>query len=71
MAYTKENFKTKTAFKNALKAGEKIKVYQPGGLFPDPVFPGKCCIEGPHYPAPHSWYAEVTLDDEGSVIKIK
>lgn len=56
MAYTVRNFKTKKALKEALAAGERIEVYQPGPLGPD-VKDGRVSLEGPHYPAPHSWYA--------------
>jgi len=71
MAYTTKNFKTKKALKEAIASGERVTVYQPGGLFPDPAFPGTCCVEGPHYPKPHTWYASVTLDETGKIIKVK
>ena len=47
MAYTSKNFKTKKALKEAVAAGERITVFQPGGVFPDPPFPGTATIEGP------------------------
>ena len=71
MAYTERNFKTKKALKEAVAAGEKHRVFQPGGIFPDPPYPGTCVLEGPHYPKPHSWYAQATLDDQGYIIKVK
>ena len=71
MAYTSVNFKTKKALKEAIAEGKKIRVYQPGGLFPDPSYPGTCCVEGPQYPKPHSWYAAVTLDEHGNITKVK
>jgi len=71
MAYTSINFKTKKQLKDSIASGAKITVYQPGGLFPDPPFPGTCILEGPHYPKPHSWYAQATLDDKGYIIKVK
>lgn len=37
-----------------------IEVYQPGPFGPD-VADGVHCAEGPHYPKPHRWYAEVTV----------
>ena len=39
MAYTSKNFKTKKVLKEAIASGERITVYQPGGIFPDPKFP--------------------------------
>ena len=71
MAYTSINFKTKKALKEAVAEGKKVTVFQPGGLFPDPTFPGTCCIEGPHYPKPHMWYAIVTMDEKGFIVKVK
>ena len=71
MAYTSINFKTKKALKEAIADGKKIKVYQPAGLFPDPSYPGTCCVEGPHFPKAHSWYAAVTLDEHGNITKVK
>lgn len=68
MAYTVENFKTKKALKEAVAVGKKVEVYAPGlGSVPTN---GRCCVEGPHYPQPHSWYAEVTLAD-GVITKVK
>lgn len=59
--YTEFNFRTKKALKDAVKAGQKIRVYQPG------PFPGErngsVCIEGPHYPEPHKWYANAIIQD--------
>lgn len=69
MAYTDINFKTKKALKDALKEGETITVYQPGGMFPCPTN-GSVILEGPHYPTPHSWYATAVLKD-GVVVSVK
>ena len=66
--YTNINFKTKKAFKEAFVAGDRIAVHQPGGMFPGTVT-GRCCIEGPHYPEAHSWYADVEVENY-VVIKI-
>ena len=71
MAYTTVDFKTKKALKEALTAGQHIRVYQPGGLFPDPTYPGTCTLEGPHFPKAHSWYAQATLDEKGYITKVK
>lgn len=71
--YTVENFKTKSALKEAVKNGERVKIYQPGGFFPDPDFSVKKrhTVEGPHYPQAHTWYAEVNTDDDGYVLSVK
>ena len=85
MAYTVINFKTKKELKEQVtlyvKAVEMeakgfynninpVRCYQPG-LGPDlSNYTGKITLEGPHYPKPHSWYAEAELVD-GVVIKVK
>jgi hypothetical protein len=68
MAYADTNFKTKKQFKEALAAGQTIRLYSPGPW--QPKTDGSVCVEGPHYPAAHSWYAEVTVVN-GVVTKIK
>jgi hypothetical protein len=65
--YTSRNFKTKKAFKEAVVAGEKVTVFAPG--LGTPPENGTCCIEGPHYPEPHKWYAQATIKD-GVVVKV-
>jgi hypothetical protein len=71
--YVSPNFKTKKALKEAVKEGVEefrraVYVYSPGP-FPCPQ-EGWVCVEGPHYPEPHKWYAEV-LVEAGKVIKVK
>jgi hypothetical protein len=45
-----------------------LRVYQPGlGTVPEN---GRIALEGPHYPAPHTWYAEGTMAN-GKLVKIK
>ena len=72
--YSTTNYKTKKALKEAVMAGKKVSIYQPGGMFNPPEahtdYSGKAYLEGPHYPAPHTWYAEVTMQD-GYVVKVK
>jgi len=75
--YASRNFRTKKQFKEAVAAGEKIEVFQPGGYFPTPKeflvgsgVTATCVVEGPHYPNPHTFYASVTVVD-GIVTKIK
>ncbi len=63
--YTRRNFKTKKELREAVKAGEQIEVYQPGGMFPARTN-GQIGLEGPHYPEPHKWYASAEI--ENSVI---
>jgi hypothetical protein len=58
--YTIEDFKTKKAMKEAFASGKKIRVYYPGI---QGVKTGRVCIEGPHYPKPHSWYADVEIEN--------
>ena len=66
--YVSPNFKTKKALKEAIASGVTVTLFSPG------PFPCKTngteFIEGPHYPAPHSWYAQVTVSD-GKVVKVK
>ena len=66
--YTRINFRTKKELKEAVARGEKVEVFQPGlGTAPTD---GIVYLEGPHYPAPHTWYAQATLKD-GTVVKVK
>lgn len=58
--YVSPNFKSKAALKRALADGDKnISAYSPGP-FPCPI-DGVVAIEGPHFPKPHSWYAQVRV----------
>jgi len=68
MAYVDPNYPTKKALKEAVAAGKDVFVFSPGpfGAKQD----GTEYIEGPHYPKPHSWYAQVTVVN-GKVIKVK
>ncbi len=68
--YTYENLKTKKALKEAVKAGRQVKVFQPGMFGPE-VKDGTGVIEGPQYPEPHKWYAQVTIEDGMIVGKVK
>lgn len=70
MSYVNPNFPTKKKLKEAVAAGETVTVFEPGGLFPAPDPNGIAFVEGPHYPRPHSWYAQVTLVD-GKITKVK
>jgi hypothetical protein len=66
--YTSINFKTKKELKDAVAKGDKITLFAPGVGTPNDN--GIEYVEGPHYPQPHKWYAEVTMKD-GIVIKVK
>jgi len=74
MAYTVTNFKSKKALKEAVQEycafGRPIvRCFQPG-LGPDlSNYTGKVSLEGPHYPKPHTWYAQAELKN-GIVIKV-
>jgi hypothetical protein len=66
--YASVNFKTKKAFKEAVKRGDRITLYAPG--LGTPAVNGNEVVEGPHYPAPHTWYAQVTMRD-GIVVSVR
>ena len=66
--YTTTNFKSKKALKEAVAKGETVTLFAPG--LGAPPTNGTCAVEGPHYPEPHKWYAEVTVKD-GKVVKVK
>lgn len=68
MAYVSPNFSTKKELKAALKAGRDITVFQPGlGTVPEN---GEISLEGPHYPHPHTWYADGKMKD-GVLVSVK
>jgi hypothetical protein len=66
--YASKNFKSKKALKEAVASGEKVTLFAPG--LGAPCDNGIEYLSGPHYPAPHTWYAEVTVKD-GVVVKVK
>ena len=68
MPYVDPDYKTKKAFKEAVKSGVRHRPYNPSGLFP-PKQEGSEVIEGPHYPKPHTWYAQVAIES-GFVVKV-
>jgi len=81
--YTVRNFKTKKALKEAVAAFNAsiadsslrpealaVRFYQPGPFGGNEPKDGTISLEGPHYPAPHSWYASAVVKD-GIVIKVK
>lgn len=66
--YTVTNFKTKKALKDAVASGQRVTLYAPG--LGEPKANGTEFVEGPHYPEPHRWYAQVEMKD-GQVVKVK
>ena len=68
--YTSTNFKTKKAFREAIKNGECVTVFQAGPFGGNEPTSGTVCIEGPQYPQPHRWYATATIEN-GRVVKVK
>jgi len=67
--YATQNFKSKKALKQAVADGKQVTIWNPGS-FGEPPQNGTVCLEGPHYPEPHKWYASATLKD-GYVVKVK
>lgn len=66
--YTDINFKSKKALKDALAEGRVLRCYSPGAFqCPDE---GWISLEGPHYPAAHTWYAQAFLVN-GVITKLK
>jgi hypothetical protein len=66
--YTSVNFPSKKALKDAVASGQVVTLFAPG--LGTPKENGTECVEGPHYPQPHKWYATVEVKD-GRVIKVK
>ena len=66
--YTSTNFKTKKALKEAVAAGREVTLFAPG--LGEPKRDGREYLEGPHYPSPHRWYAQVEMRD-GRVVSVK
>ena len=70
MAYLSDNPKTKKAAKELLKENGSLDYFQPGPFYADAPQEGSVALEGPHYPAAHTWYASATVEN-GRVVKIK
>uniref|UniRef100_A0A6M3LKA4 Uncharacterized protein n=1 Tax=viral metagenome TaxID=1070528 RepID=A0A6M3LKA4_9ZZZZ len=66
--YTRTNFQTKKAFREAIARGDKVTLFAPG--LGNPKENGIEYVEGPHYPKPHTWYAQVKMVN-GIVVKVK
>jgi hypothetical protein len=84
--YTTRNFKSKKELKEAvatwndyaasgiIPAGcsepKPVRYYQPGPFGGNEPKDGRIYIEGPHYPAPHRFYAMCTAEN-GVIVKVK
>ena len=68
--YVEPNFKTKKALKEAVAAGKDVSYFQPGPFAGNETRDGTIYIEGPHYPKPHTWYAQATVKG-GRIITVK
>jgi hypothetical protein len=68
--YTHKNFKTKKELKEAIARGEVVTYYQPGPFGGNEPTNGSVCIEGPHYPEPHKWYASAVVKN-GKIVSVK
>ena len=72
--YATIDFESKKVLKAAVKAGQRVTVYQPNDMFGagDRVQTGthRVTLEGPHYPRPHRWYAQAVVVD-GIVTEVK
>ena len=61
--YTTRNYKTKKALRADFEAGVTIGTYFPGlGGSGTGHRTASAYLEGPHYPAPHTWYAQGEYD---------
>lgn len=68
--YCDINFKSKKALKEAVAAGKRVGVFQPGPFGSGDYSNGTFAVEGPHYPEPHRWYGTATVKD-GQIIAVK
>lgn len=66
--YVSPNFPTKKALRSAIERGDDVTVFQArlGSVPRD----GVVYLSGPHYPRPHTWYAQGTMKD-GKLVKIR
>lgn len=68
MSYTIKNFRTKKDLKAAVAAGTRVEIFNPG--LGSPVRDGTAYLEGPHFPAAHTWYAQAVMEN-GLVVAVK
>lgn len=68
IVYATRNFKTKKALREAVEKNDPpVTIYAPG--IGSPKQNGIEFLEGPHYPEPHRWYAQVEMKD-GIVVRV-
>ena len=72
--YTTINFPTKKALKHAVEEKRDVGVWQPNDMFGNPKaapdYSGSATVEGPHYPQPHRWYAQVEVV-QGKIVRVR
>lgn len=67
--YTRTNFKSGKALRDAVASGERVTYFQPGPFGPDAPRDGILFFEGPHYPAPHKWWLRAECRD-GAIVRV-
>jgi len=69
--YAEGNPKTKKELKQWVSDGKEVRAFLPNSEWTGfkTVTNGIEVIEGPHYPKPHRFYAEVLLKD-GVIVKV-
>ena len=72
--YAYPNFQSKKALKEAVAAGQTVSFEDQSFVAEShkdySTFTGTAAVCGPHYPAPHRWYAEIEFSN-GKVVKVK
>lgn len=66
--YVRQNPKTKKALKELVSAGTAEVISN--SSFESVPTNGTVYLEGPHYPKPHTWYAQGTMKD-GKLVAVK
>jgi hypothetical protein len=67
--YATKNCRTAKELREAVAAGERIGIFQPGvGAGREPR-EGVVVIEGPHFPKPHTYYVRAQIKD-GVIVKV-
>jgi hypothetical protein len=60
---------TSVFYDEYVNLSRQLTAYQPGPFGDTAPREGRVVIEGPHYPEPHRWYAQVEIAD-GKVVKV-
>jgi hypothetical protein len=66
--YCSTNYQTKKAMVEDVKNGVAVRVVSNSPF--NNQTEGTVCLEGPHYPQAHKWYATVFIK-EGFVVKVR